>query len=63
MASYIDQPLTHPEWNPSKGDFYSEKALEEERLYKRRMLKKKLAAGALVFLHFALLIYAVYYFS
>ncbi|GEM_PF-4298992 len=63
MENYIDQPLTHPSWNPSKGDYYSEKALEEERLYKRRMFKKKLAGGILAFLHFALLMYAIYYFS
>ncbi len=63
MENYIEQPLSNPQWNPSKGDYYSEKAIEEDRKYKRKLMMKNSLIGGLILLHLALLVYAVIYFS
>jgi len=63
MENYIEQPLSNPQWDPSKGDFYSESAIEEDKMYKRKLLAKNTLIGSLVLLHLVLLVYAVIYFS
>ncbi len=61
MENYIQQPLSNPYWDPKKGDFYSEEALAEERLYRRKEIMKKVSIGTLILLHLALMVYAIIY--
>lgn len=63
MTGYIQNPLTHPQWDPSKGDYFSETVFEEDRMYEKSQIRKKFMISSLLSLHFLLLIAVVVYFS
>ena len=63
MANYIENPLTHPEWNPKKGDFFSQRVYEEDLLHERNQFKKKILVTSLVSIHMLMLAIVFVYFS
>ncbi len=63
MSKYIQNPMSHPEWNPSMGDFFSKEVFEEDKLYERILLRKKIFISGLIFAHLATLAMVILYFS
>lgn len=63
MANYIETPLTHPEWNPKKGDFFSQRVYEEDLLHERNLFKKKIIVSSLISIHMLMLAVVFVYFS
>jgi len=63
MSKFIQNPMSHPEWNPSMGDFFSKRVFEEDKLYERKLLRKKLFVSGLIFAHVAMLAMVIVYFS
>lgn len=55
MQNFIKNPISHPEWNPQMGDYYSKNIFEEDKLHERKLLKKKIMIGSLVSIHIIML--------
>ena len=55
MKNYIQQPITHEKWDPTKGDFFSRNIHEEDKSYKKKQSKKKALIAFLIFTHILLL--------
>ena len=53
---YIQNPLSHPEWDPSKGDFYSPVVHEEVLNHKKSLKRKKMFINSLIAIHIILLV-------
>ena len=63
MSNYIQNPISHQEWNPSMGDFYSKRVHEEDLNYERKKLKKKMMISSLISIHVIMLAMVFVYFS
>ncbi len=63
MSNYIENPLTHPEWDPSMGDFFSKRVFEEDKLYEKKQQKRKIFISSMVMVHVLLLFTVMFYFS
>ncbi|MCB0744541.1 MAG: hypothetical protein H6613_10480 [Ignavibacteriales bacterium] len=63
MSKYIQNPISHPEWNPSMGDFFSKRVYEEDKLYEKKQFRKKVFISGLVSVHMLMLIGVIYFFS
>jgi hypothetical protein len=63
MAEFIDKPLSHPEWDPSKGDFYSPTVHADDQYHEKSLKRKKILIGSLVSLHMLLLLSVFIFFS
>ncbi len=63
MAEFIENPLKHPEWDPSKGDFFSPSVLADDIHHAKTLFRKKIFIGSLVSLHMLLLIFALIFLS
>jgi len=63
VSKYIQNPISHPEWNPTMGDFFSKRVFEEDKLYEKKLLKKKMFISTLIFAHFFMLTLVIVYFS
>ena len=63
MSKYIQNPISHPQWNPSMGDFFSKRVFEEDKIYERKVLRKKLFVSGLIFAHLAMLATIIVFFS
>ncbi len=61
--NYIEKPLSHPDWDPSKGDFYSLNVHKEVQNHKKALKRKKLFITSLIALHFFLLVIAIFFLS
>ncbi len=59
--NYIQNPLSHPEWDPSKGDFFSDKIHEEVQNHKKNIYKKKIFIRSLIIVHILLLIVVFFF--
>ncbi len=55
MKNYIKNPIKVKDWDPTKGDFVSERVLEEDQLYSSRVKKKKLVIALLAIAHIGFL--------
>jgi hypothetical protein len=63
MANYIENPISHQEWNPKMGDFFSQRVFDEDRLHERKQLRKKMMISSLISVHVIMLTFVVIYFS
>jgi hypothetical protein len=63
MSKYIQNPISHPEWNPSMGDFFSKRVFEEDKLHEKKQSRKKLFISSLLFIHVLMLSLLIFYFS
>ena len=55
MKNFIENPIKHSEWDPSKGDFISHSVFEEDKRYYKRQQKKKTFITILAITHILLL--------
>jgi len=63
MSNYIENPITHQEWNPQMGDFFSPRVYNEDRLYEKKQLRKKIMIRSLNSIHMIMLTIVFFYFS
>ena len=63
MSNYIENPMKHQEWNPQMGDFFSRRVCEEDRLYEKKKLKKKIIVSGLLSVHLIMLATIFFYFA
>ena len=63
MENYIQNPISHPEWNPTMGDFFSHRAFEEDRQYEKKQLKNKIVVSSLLSFHLLVLAVIFFYFA
>ena len=56
MKDFIDNPVSVKDWDPTKGDFFSKRVMEDDQLFLRRKKRKKILIGFLTFIHVAFLI-------
>lgn len=63
MSGYIQNPLSHSDWNPEMGDFFSQRVYEEDKLYEKKQFIKKVFISSLVSIHFVLLAMVLFYFA
>ena len=63
MSNFIDNPISHQDWNPQMGDFFSQRVFEEDKLYEKKQLYKKIMVSGLVSLHMVMLAVIFIYFS
>jgi hypothetical protein len=61
MSNYIKNPMSHQEWNPTMGDFFSQRVFEEDRLYEKKQKRQKILISSLISLHIILLTAVVVY--
>ena len=61
MKNYIQQPMSHEQWDPTKGDFYSRNIHEEDKSYEKKQKKKKALITFLAVAHIMLL-FAIFMF-
>jgi hypothetical protein len=61
--NYIENPLSHPEWDPSKGDFFSSNVHREVQNHKKALKRKKLFITSLIAAHIVLLVMVLFYIS
>lgn len=63
MSNFIENPISHPDWNPKMGDFFSKRVFEEDRYHEKKQLKKKLLVSSLISIHMIMLALVIVYFS
>ncbi len=63
MNNYIDNPISHQEWNPKMGDFFSPRVYEEDRYHEKKQLRKKMLISGLISIHIIMLAAIFVYFS
>ncbi|MCB0730880.1 MAG: hypothetical protein KDC88_07595 [Ignavibacteriae bacterium] len=62
MSDYIQNPIVNKDWDPTKGDYYSQKVMEEDKLYIRRKRRSKILVSFLAIAHILLLILIFLYY-
>ena len=55
MKDFIKNPIKVKDWDPSQGDFISERVIEEDQLYLSRLKKRKLFITFLAIAHIGFL--------
>ena len=63
MENFIQNPISHKEWNPQMGDFFSQRVFEEDRNYERKQLRKKILVSSLFSIHMLMLALVFIYFA
>lgn len=63
MSTFIENPISNPNWNPQEGDYFSHRVYEEDLLYAKRQFSKKVLIGGLLSIHMVLFTLVVVYFS
>lgn len=63
MSDFIQNPMTHPEWDPKMGDFFSQRVFEEDRAHEKKQLRNKILISSLVSVHMIMLVTIFLYFS
>jgi hypothetical protein len=63
MSNFIQNPISHPEWNPQMGDFFNQRVFEEDRQYEKKQLRKKIMVSSLLSIHLAMLVVIFFYFA
>jgi hypothetical protein len=63
MSNFIQNPISHQEWNPQMGDFFSQRVFEEDRLHEKKQLRKKIMISSLISVHLLMLTVVFVYFS
>lgn len=55
MNNFISDPLKHKYWDPTMGDYISDRVVQEDRLYFKRQKRKKALLVFLAVTHVILL--------
>jgi hypothetical protein len=63
MENYIQNPISHQDWNPEMGDFFSERVYEEDRNFEKKQMRKKILVSGLISIHMIMLAFVFFYFS
>jgi hypothetical protein len=63
MSNFIKEPLKHPEWDPSKGDYYNKSLFAEDKQHEKNIFRKKLLISSLALAHIVALVLIFVYFS
>jgi len=63
MANFIQNPISHQDWNPEMGDFFSQRVFEEDRNYEKKQMRKKILVSGLISVHMVMLAAVFFYFS
>ena len=63
MSDFIQNPMSHPEWDPKMGDFFSQRVFEEDRAHEKKQLLTKILISSLVSVHMIMLVTIFIYFS
>lgn len=63
MSNFIEDPLEHPEWDPSKGDYYNKTVFAEDKQHKKNLLRKKILVSSLALAHIVALALVFIYLS
>lgn len=63
MENYIQNPISHQDWNPEMGDFFSERVYEEDRNYEKKQMRQKILVSGLISIHMIMLAVVFLYFS
>ncbi len=63
MSNFIQNPISHPEWNPHMGDFFSQRVFEEDRQYEKKQFRKKILISGLLSIHMVMLAIIFIYFG
>lgn len=56
MSKFIDEPIHNKDWDPTKGDFFSESVYEEDKRYKFKLFKYRIKLFSILFIYIVLLI-------
>lgn len=62
MSNFIEKPISHPDWNPNMGDFFSQRVFEEDRRHEKNQLKRKIFIGGLISVHMIMLAAVLFFF-
>jgi hypothetical protein len=63
MENFIQNPISHKDWNPQMGDFFSKRVYEEDRSYEKKLLRKKILISSLFSIHMLMLAVVFFYFA
>lgn len=63
MGNYIQNPISHQDWNPEMGDFFSERVYEEDKNYEKKQMREKILISGLITIHMIMLAVVFLYFS
>ncbi|MEE9429487.1 MAG: hypothetical protein V3V16_00500 [Melioribacteraceae bacterium] len=63
MSDFIATPLSHPEWNPTHGDYYSASIVADDEFHERKINRRNYLIGSLISVHIVLLVSVVIFFS
>ncbi len=63
MENYIQNPISHQDWNPEMGDFFSERVFEEDRNYEKKQIRRKILVSGLISIHMIMIAIVFFYFA
>lgn len=63
MSNFIQNPISHSDWDPKMGDFFSQRVYEEDRLYEKKQIRKKIFISSLISLHMIMLAVVFLFFT
>ena len=63
MSTFIENPISNPEWNPQKGDYFCRRIYEEDLQYAKKQFGKKVLITGLLSIHMVLFALVFVFFS
>lgn len=63
MSNFIQNPISHPDWNPQMGDFFSQRVYEEDILHEKKQVRRKIMISSLFSIQLIMIAFVVIYFS
>jgi len=63
MSNFIQNPISHQEWNPQMGDFFSQRVYEEDLIHEKKEKRKKIFISSLLSIHMLMLATIFFYFA
>lgn len=63
MSDFIKEPLKHPNWDPTKGDYYNKSLFAEDKHHQKKLSRKKMLISGLAVAHVVAFALVIVYFS
>ena len=63
MENFIQNPISHKDWNTQMGDFFSQRVYEEDQIFEKKLLRKKILISGLFSIHMLMLAMVFFYFA
>ena len=63
MSDFIKEPLKHPDWDPTKGDYYNKSLFEEDKLHEKKRSRNKILISGLAVAHVVAFALVIVYFA